>query len=166
MRALPVARTVLRAGTWSGPAEACLLDYDGRFLRRKRLETVEGTGFVVDLAQTTSLEDGDALECDDGWRVAIRAAAEPVLRVRGPALARLAWHIGNRHTPCQIAGDHLVIRRDPVIAHMLAHLGAQVREDHAPFTPEGGAYGHGRTQAHAHGATAHDHAHGPHTHEH
>ncbi|MEP4639891.1 MAG: urease accessory protein UreE, partial [Yoonia sp.] len=26
-----------------------------------------------------------------------------------------------------------------------------------PFTPEGGAYGHGRTHSHEHGHTAHDH---------
>jgi urease accessory protein len=63
----------------------------------------------------------------------------------------MAWHIGNRHMPCQFAGDHLLILRDPVIGHMLRdHLGADVAEVDAPFTPEGGAYGHGRTMPHAH----------------
>jgi urease accessory protein len=53
--------------------------------------------------------------------------------------------------PCQFAGDHLLILRDPVIGHMLRdHLGADVAEIDAPFTPEGGAYGHGRTMPHAH----------------
>ncbi|WGH79974.1 urease accessory protein UreE [Jannaschia ovalis] len=155
--AAPVARTLLRAGDWTGPARSIALDYEARFLRRKRLVAEDGTAFVVDLAQTTSLEDGDALELDDGSRIAIRAAPEPVLRVTGPDLARLAWHIGNRHTPCQIGADQLVIRRDPVIAHMLDHLGATLTEATAPFTPEGGAYGHGRTHAHAHGNSAHAH---------
>ena len=157
MSDLPFARVLHRAGEWSGPAEVCALDYEGRFLRRKRLVTETGRAFVLDLAKTTSLEHGDALELEGGGLVEIRAAEEDVLEVRGPDLARLAWHIGNRHTPCQVEEDHLVIRRDPVIAHMLGHLGAVLREARAPFTPEGGAYGHGRTHAHDHGATAHEH---------
>ena len=79
------------------------------------------------------------------------------MRVTGPELARLAWHIGNRHTPCQIQDDHLLIQNDPVIGHMLEHVGAQISEVTAPFTPEGGAYGVGRTHSHAHGHTAHEH---------
>jgi urease accessory protein len=72
-----------------------------------------------------------------------------VLIVTGD-LTRLAWHIGNRHTPCQIEADHLVIRADHVLAAMLTGLGASVTPAKAPFTPEGGAYGHGRTMGHEH----------------
>lgn len=158
MTALPVAQTRLPAGSWSGaPAARVTLDYEGRFLRRKRLTTAEGWAFVVDLPQTASLEQGDALALEDGRLVEVRAAVEPVLEIAGENLARLAWHIGNRHTPCQILPGRLRILRDPVIAHMLAHLGAETTEAEAAFTPEGGAYGHGRTHAHEHGATAHAH---------
>ncbi len=156
-RTLPVAQTHLKKGHWSGPAEICLLDYEARFLRRKRLETVEGRHFLVDLPQTTSLDHGDALVLEDGTYILVRAAEEALLRVTGPDLARLAWHIGNRHTPCQIAADHLLIQNDPVIGHMLEHVGATLTEVTAPFTPEGGAYGHGRTHSHEHGNTAHAH---------
>ncbi len=157
MTALPVAQILLRGGG-EGADEVVELDYDARFLRRKRLETLAGLAFVVDLEKTTSLDDGDALELGDGRRVLVRAAREEVLEVRGD-LPRLAWHIGNRHTPCQIEADHLVIQQDPVIRHMLAHVGADVTEATRAFTPEGGAYGHGRTHSHEHGHTAHDHAH-------
>jgi urease accessory protein len=57
-------------------------------------------------------------------------------------LARLAWHIGNRHIDVQIAGDRLRIRRDHVIEDMLRGLGARVTAIEAPFEPEGGAYAH------------------------
>ncbi|HAC48492.1 MAG TPA: urease accessory protein UreE, partial [Sulfitobacter sp.] len=67
-----------------------------------------------------------------------------LLEVTGPDLPRIAWHIGNRHTPCQIDADRLVIQRDHVIAKMLGQIGAATREITAPFRPEGGAYGHGR----------------------
>lgn len=143
------ARNLIRGH--QGPvADAVTLSYDERFLRRKRLSTDQGGSFMVDLAETTSLNHGDAFQLDDGRHIAILAAAEPVVRVTGN-LARLAWHIGNRHTPCQISADHLTIRRDPVIEAMLRGLGASLTLLIAPFTPEGGAYGHGRTMGHDHG---------------
>ncbi|MGO4908483.1 urease accessory protein UreE [Pseudorhodobacter sp. W20_MBD10_FR17] len=130
--------------------ESVTLDYAERFLRRKRLVTNTGRAFLIDLAETTSLDDGDALELADGTKIGIAAALEPVVKVTGD-LPRLAWHIGNRHTPCQICADHLVIRRDHVLEAMLKGLGAQMTIAMGPFCPEGGAYGHGRTMGHDHG---------------
>ncbi|TDK45020.1 urease accessory protein UreE [Antarcticimicrobium luteum] len=155
MTDLPLAQNLHRKGDWSGAADNVLLDYDGRFLRRKRLVSGAGRPFVVDLPQTTSLEEGDALVLSDGTLVEVRAAGEEILIVTGESLPRLAWHIGNRHTPCQIKLNCLVIQRDPVIRHMLEHLGAEVTEAVGAFTPEGGAYGHGRTHSHEHGHSAH-----------
>jgi urease accessory protein len=145
-----------RAGDWTGPvAERLVLDYEARFLRRKRLLAASGRPVMVDLPETVSLDAGDALLAENGSLVEVAAAPEPLLRVTGD-LPRLAWHIGNRHTPCEVAEGHLLIRDDHVLADMLARLGAGVEPVTAPFTPEGGAYGHGRTHGHSHG---HDHAH-------
>lgn len=157
MTDLPLAQDLHRKGTWQGTALLCELDYAGRFLRRKRLSTTRGVAFIIDLPHTTSLEDGDALELDDGTMVQIVAAEEALLKVTGDDLVRIAWHIGNRHTPCQIGADHVLIQDDPVIAHMLGHVGARVEKIVAAFTPEGGAYGMGRTHSHEHGASAHAH---------
>lgn len=147
------ARTLLR-GHKGQTIDSVTLSYDERFLRRKRLTTDAGASFMVDLTETTSVNQGDAFQLDDGRAIAILAAAEPVVRLTGN-LARLAWHIGNRHTPCQIGSDHLVIRRDPVIEAMLKGLGASLTLQIAAFTPEGGAYGHGRTMGHDHGPAGH-----------
>lgn len=164
---MQTAQTLHRKGDWSGEAETCTLDYAARFLRRKKLTTDSGTDFLVDLAQTTSLDQGDVLETTEGALIEVIAAEEPLARVTGADLTRLAWHIGNRHTPCQIAADHLLIQADPVIEHMLEHLGAGIEQVTAPFTPEGGAYGHGRTHSHEHVATTHVHSHDhSHTHSH
>ncbi|GHG12098.1 MULTISPECIES: urease accessory protein UreE [Paracoccus] len=139
------------------------LDYEGRLLRRKKLAS--GTGdFLVDLPEVTSVEDGDAFELSDGRRIVMRARPEPVLVIRGH-LARLAWHIGNRHTPCRIEADRLIIRQDHVLEAMLRQLGAEIQHADLPFRPEGGAYGHGRTFGHDHGSShhhAHDHSHAHH----
>ncbi|MDP3265160.1 MAG: urease accessory protein UreE [Tabrizicola sp.] len=144
------AQTLHRAGNWPRLATArVILGYDERFLRRKRLVTAAGEGFLVDLAETTNVLAGDAFELSDGRLVEVAAASEAVLVVTGD-LTRLAWHIGNRHTSCQVEADRLVIRADHVLADMLRGLGATVTPAEAPFTPEGGAYGLGRTMGHAH----------------
>jgi urease accessory protein len=59
--------------------------------------------------------------------------------------------------PAQLALDHVLIERDPVLESMLRGLGAQVEHVEAPFDPEGGAY-------HAHGAYGDEHAHATHGH--
>ena len=76
-------------------------------------------------------------------------ADEELLQIKGDLL-RFAWHIGNRHVPCQIEGARLLIQKDHVIKEMLVKLGAEVENVKEPFNPEGGAYGHGRTHSHAH----------------
>jgi urease accessory protein len=151
-----LATTVLRAAAETAQ-DRLTLDYEGRFLRRRTLTTDAGEALLVDLPETVSLDDGDALETADGRRIAVRAAPEPLLEVVGSPheLPRLAWHIGNRHKPAQIEPGRILIQRDHVLADMLARLGATVREVVEPFRPEGGAYGHGRTMGHDHA-----HAHG------
>ena len=131
------------------PDDTVTLGYDDRFLRRKVLTSDRGERFLVDLAATTSLSVGDAFVLEDGRKVGVRAAPEALLEVRGD-LPRLAWHIGNRHTPCQIEAGRLLIQRDHVLRDMLERLGATLRDVTEPFAPEGGAYGLGRTHGHAH----------------
>jgi len=126
------------------------LDYEARFIRRKKLTSDRGEAFLVELAETRSVNDGEGFQLDDGRVIAIRAASESLLAVRHENLPRIAWHIGNRHTPCQICGDHLLIRDDSVLQAMLERLGATVSPLTAPFRPEGGAFGHGRTHGHQH----------------
>jgi urease accessory protein len=141
------ARSVLVAGAWpvETTADLITLDYEGRHRRRFRYVADGGTEFVLDLAQTTLLHDGDGLRLDDGRIVAVRAAPESLVAVTAAdadALLRLAWHIGNRHLPAQLSSTRILIRNDAVIVAMLRGLGATVVEVTAPFTPERGAYAH------------------------
>lgn len=126
------------------------LDYDARFLRRKVLTLTDGRTVLVDLAQTTSLNQGGVLVLDSGDEIAVVAAPESLLEITANDLTRVAWHVGNRHTPCQIEAGRLLIQHDHVIRDMLGKIGATTREVIEPFTPEGGAYGMGRTHSHAH----------------
>ncbi len=132
------------------PADHVALTYEDRFLRRKVLTLASGQQVLVDLPQTTSLDHGGVLIASDGSEILIQAAPEDLLEVTGESLHRIAWHIGNRHTPCQIEADRLLIQVNHVMADMLAKIGATTRQVTEPFTPEGGAYGHGRTHGHDH----------------
>lgn len=117
----------------------------------------QGTALLLDLAQAVPLRDGDGLLLEDGTVVAVTAAPEPVADIAAPTasdLVRIAWHVGNRHIPCQLLGDRIRIRRDHVIEDMVVGLGASVTLLDAPFDPESGAYhGHG----HHHGHDHHEH---------
>ena len=126
------------------------LDYEGRFLRRKRLVTDSGEPFLVELPETVSLSSTDGFLLGDNRVVAIKAKPESLLKVKHTNLPRIAWHIGNRHTPCQVECDHILIQEDHVMEALMCLLGADIEKLQAPFTPEGGAYGHGRTHSHSH----------------
>ncbi|MBB3995144.1 urease accessory protein [Sulfitobacter undariae] len=154
-----LTRTTRLAGTWKTAVASCELAYDARFIWREVITTREGQSVLVDLPKATSLNHGDALEAADGQLIEIIAADEDLLQIAGDNLVQLAWHMGNRHTACQIEADYLLIQSDPVIKHMLEHLGATVTVVRRQFTPEGGAFG--RTCNHVHGEIPrkHDHAH-------
>ena len=150
------ASEVKGAGTWNAATavDRVVLDADERHRRRITLMGEGGTSFLLDLPQATALKDGDGLVLDDGTIVRVAGKPEPLVEVAAasaPALARLAWHIGNRHTDLQVVGDTLRIRRDHVLEDMLRGLGARLSPIEAPFDPEPGAYGHGHSHDHGHG---------------
>jgi urease accessory protein len=135
------------AGTWLATAEVdrVVLDADERHRRRMVLTGERGTTFLLDLPKATALKDGDGLVLDDGAIVRVDGKPEflvEIAAVDAIELARLAWHLGNRHTDVQIVGDRLRIRRDHVLEEMLIRLGARLTPVEAPFEPEHGAYGH------------------------
>ena len=151
------AGEVVRQGDWSGPTvDSVDLDYGARSKRRMTLNCVNGTTALLDLPRPSEIADGDALRLEDGGLIAVRAAPEDLLRVTcdgAHALARIAWHIGNRHLPAEISGDWILIRYDHVIEKMLVGLGARTKRVSRPFQPEGGAYSH--HGGHSHGDVAH-----------
>jgi urease accessory protein len=134
------------AGEWpkAMAADSLTLAFDDRHRRRIRLASDGGAPVLLDLKRTTAMSDGDGLYCDDGAWLTVRAAPEALIEIAcvdSPNLARIAWHLGNRHLPAQLCGDRIRIRPDHVIEKMVRGLGATTRAVVAPFQPEGGAYG-------------------------
>ncbi|MFV0279959.1 MAG: urease accessory protein UreE [Rhodoblastus sp.] len=170
------AKNVKAAGSWqASAADTVVLDFEDRHRRRIAMKGVGGLEFVLDLPEAVMLRSGDALELEDGRLVEVLAAPEALAELKVADvrhLARLAWHLGNRHLSTQILGTKLRIRRDHVIEDMARGLGAAVVEIEAPFDPEGGAYAqhvqtHGHDHHHGHDHGHHDdHHHHGHGHEH
>ncbi|MXU65909.1 urease accessory protein UreE [Oceanomicrobium pacificus] len=135
------------------PDDIVRLAYDDRTRRRVVLTGEGGLRCLLDQPEVTWLQDGNVLVLDTGQRMQVTAEAEPLMRAEceaGLHLVRCAWHVGNRHLPCEIHETSLLLRWDHVIAEMLEQLGARVTRLDAPFNPEGGAYGTGRTHGHSH----------------
>jgi len=139
------AIAVHRRGTW--PEEEALdtvtLTFVDRHRRRIRLVAASGQAYLLDLPRAHHLIDGDGLELEGGGYLRVSAAAETLFEITAANrkdLLRIAWHLGNRHLPVQIAGERLRIRPDHVIAEMVTGLGGRVIELEAPFDPEAGAY--------------------------
>ncbi|HEY4406333.1 MAG TPA: urease accessory protein UreE [Xanthobacteraceae bacterium] len=134
-----------QAGQWDNAAavDRVVLDASERHRRRVVLTAERGTTLLLDLPHATTLRDGDGLVLDDGAVVGVIGRPEPLHEIAAAnavELARLAWHLGNRHADVQVVGERLRIRRDHVLAAMLEGLGARVSKIEAPFDPESGAY--------------------------
>jgi urease accessory protein len=133
--------------SWDGEL---VLPFELRQKSRLRTALVSGEELGLFLERGEVLRDGDFLLADDGRVIRVVAKPERVLDIvcAGPeAMARAAYHLGNRHVPVQVGADWLRIAEDHVLRQMVEGLGATVIAREAPFEPEAGAY-----------ATAHSHA--------
>jgi urease accessory protein len=139
------AFAVKPADTWDASlaVDRVVLDADERHRRRVVLTGEGGTIFLLDLPRPVMLKDGDGLVLEDSSMVQVIGRPESLVAITAASaeeLARLAWHIGNRHIDMQVKGTELRIRRDHVLEDMLLGLGARLMPVEAPFYPEGGAY--------------------------
>jgi urease accessory protein len=158
---------ILPSGEWNRESEADTIElpHDGRHRRRIAMRGTRDTVFLLDLAEAAMLHDGDGLKLQDGRVVRVIAASEPIAEITASDphhLARIAWHLGNRHVPAQILPDRIRIGLDHVLEELMVKLGAKVSRIEAPFNPEGGAYAEETAQAHGHHhghGHSHDHAH-------
>jgi urease accessory protein len=145
-----------KAGAWpeAQAAGSVTLSYADRCKRRIQMKDDRGAAFLLSLQRAVRLSDGDGLELSQGGFLRVVAGPEPLVEAEAQDaqhLAKLAWHIGNRHVPAEIVdGLKLRIVADSVLEAMLRQLGATVCRIEAPFSPEGGAYAQLGIQPHAH----------------
>ena len=155
----------------AGPLALLTLGFEDRRRSRMRIRIDDGREAALLLPRGTILHDGDTLrdpEADE--RVVVRAADQTLSLVRAEdavALARAAYHLGNRHIPVQVGRGWLAYEHDHVLDGMVEDLGLAVETCIAPFEPEAGGYRHGDSNGGGQHGHRHEHAHGHgHGHEH
>ncbi|WP_290794405.1 urease accessory protein UreE [Halomonas sp.] len=148
--------------------DSLTLPYERRVLGRLKAVSDSGRELGLFLDRGPVLRDGEGLRAEGGEVVRIRAAVEPVVTARvasGLPLARLAYHLGNRHVQLALGedarGGFVRFPPDHVLEALAERLGAVLEHHEATFDPEPGAY----QQAGGH-SLPHDHGHEPHHHDH
>jgi urease accessory protein len=129
------------------------LDYDSR--KRGRLKTLtetdEEAGLFLDRGQI--LSEGDYLKATDGRVVLVKAATEKLTEASTTdpiLLAKICYHLGNRHTPVEIQQGSVRFQPDHVLADLCRYWGLEVTGFEGSFNPERGAYGQHTKGGHHH----------------
>lgn len=139
---LPRFTRIVKSGAPSG---RIVLSFARRRRIRQRAALESGEAVALLLPRGSSLRHGDLLAADTGRVIEVVAAPEVVSTVDGGdgvALARAAYHLGNRHVPVQVGDGWLRYAADHVLDDMLRGLGLPPTAEVAPFEPESGAYDH------------------------
>jgi urease accessory protein len=126
------------------------LPFELRQKSRLRVSLDDGREAAVILPRGRVLRSGDCLRAEDGSVIRIQAAEESVSTASSAdplLLARVCYHLGNRHVALQVGPGWCRYLHDHVLDEMVIGLGMDVREEKAPFEPESGAYGHAHTNA-------------------
>ena len=136
-----------------------ILPFEIRQKARFVAQMNDGREVGLQLERGKILRDGDKLRAENGELIEIVAGDEAVSTVHCDdvkTLARVCYHLGNRHVPLQVEKAWCRFLFDHVLNDMVELLGASVISENAPFEPEAGAYSHG-SHAHAsHAALADD----------
>jgi urease accessory protein len=138
------------------PAATLELPFELRSRSRLRARLSSGEEVGILLGRGQILRGGELLRTSDGRAIEVIAAAETVSTARAAdaqALARAAYHLGNRHVALQLGEGWLRYSHDHVLDDMVRALGLAVAVERAAFEPEGGAY-HG-SEASVAGNTEH-----------
>jgi urease accessory protein len=138
-----------------------LLPFERRQKSRQRAKLASGAEVAIDLPRGQVLRGGDLLVASDDRVVEVVAESETVIHIEADspqALARAAYHLGNRHVAVQVGERWLRIAADRVLERMLEGLGMKLTSVQAAFEPEAGAYGphHRHDNESGHGGRIHE----------
>ena len=135
----------------AGVKNCLTLPWARRLKSRQRVRLDDGLEVGIFLDRGTVLRGGDCLTNDDGYIVKVKAALEGVSTVNcgDPLqLARICYHLGNRHVSLEISENRVRYLHDHVLDDMIRIHGLEVNVEQAAFEPETGAYGKGHGHHH------------------
>ena len=142
------ARELLEAyeiATAGEPSDHLALTWEVRRKSRIKATTANGTEIGLFLPRGSVLFDGSLIQTTDGTLIAIEAAPEDVSTVSSPdavLLARVAYHLGNRHVRTEVGPGFIRYRHDRATDDLVRKLGVDVVVEDVPFEPERGTKDH------------------------
>ncbi len=131
--------------TTGEPTDRLALTWEARRKSRLKTSTTSGAPIGIFLPRGTVLLEGSLLRASDGSLIAVEAAPEDVSTISSPdaqLLARIAYHLGNRHVRTQVGRGFIRYRHDRAIDELVRKIGAEAVVEEAPFEPERGTLDH------------------------
>jgi urease accessory protein len=112
---------------------------------RRRVTTTAEREVALALATGVKLAPGMIIAIEADWYLEVEAAEEPLLAIQPSdrdSAVRIAFEVGNRHSPLALDGDHLLVPDDLAMEQLLNRLGVSWTRRRAPFNPVGRPHSH------------------------
>lgn len=112
------------------------LEWDELNKRILRKYTDKGTDVAVSLEDEGPLKVGDILYQDDHLQVVVRTKREKVYVIYPDSMiqmGKMAFELGNRHTPCLISHDEIIVRYDETLVRLFKEVGVKYEETERRF---------------------------------
>lgn len=101
-----------------------------------RKQTENGTDIAISLENNGHLHYGDVLYEDEETLIAIRTKLEKVYVITPKSMqemGRMAFEIGNRHTPCIIEDNEILLRYDHTLEKLMDEVGVVYEQSERRF---------------------------------
>jgi urease accessory protein len=141
----PEMLEVHERATDGSPTDRLALTWEARRKSRLKATTAAGHEVGLFLPRGTVLVEGDLLRADDGRIIEVQAASEDLSSIASSdavLLARIAYHLGDRHVRTQLGPGFIRYPHDRSTDELVRKLGAEVVVEELPFEPERGTKDH------------------------
>ena len=111
------------------------LEWEELNKRIMRKQTESGMEIAISLESTT-LRYGDVLYEDEDKLIVVRTKLEKVFVIKPTSMQEMgkaAFEIGNRHTPCIIEDDEILVRYDHTLQKLLDEVGVAYEQSERRF---------------------------------
>ncbi|WP_102348140.1 urease accessory protein UreE [Bacillus sp. Marseille-P3661] len=112
------------------------LDWDELNKRILRKRTDKGTDIAVSLDKEGPLKVGDILYQDENVQIVVRTKKEKVYVIYPNSMVemgKVAFELGNRHTPCLISVEEIVVRYDETLVRLFEEVGVKYEQTERRF---------------------------------
>lgn len=112
------------------------LEWEELNKRILRKQTENGTDVSISLESSGHLHYGDVLYEDENTLIAIRTKLEKVYVITPKTMkemGKMAFEIGNRHTPCIIEENEILVRYDHTLEKLMDEVGVSYEQSERRF---------------------------------